>query len=72
MRTSPSIVPDQDTYLVPDDIGPKPGRSWRQTDEAGANRASLIRNLFDEPYENLVAFNTVEGRSRDVTSRGDA
>jgi hypothetical protein len=69
MRTSPSIVPDQDTYLVLDDFGPL-GRAWRETDEAGANRATLIRNLLDDQYENpvrIVAFNANEGWSRDVT-----
>ena len=69
MRTSPSIVPDQDTYLLLDDFGHL-GRSWRETDEAGANRATLIRNLLDGQFENpvrIVAFNTAEGWSRDVT-----
>ena len=38
--------------------------------EAGANRAPLVRNLLDWQYEDpvrIVAFNTAEGRSRDVT-----
>jgi hypothetical protein len=37
---------------------------------AGANRAALIRNLLDEQYEDpvrIVAFNTAEGWSRDMT-----
>ncbi len=72
MRTSPSIAPhgpEQDTYIVLDDFGSL-GRAWRETDEAGANRATLLRNLLDGQYENLVrivAFNTTEGWSRDVT-----
>jgi hypothetical protein len=72
VRTSPSITPteiEQDIYLVLDDFG-KLGRSWRETDEAGASRATLIRNLLDDQYENpvrIVAFNTNEGWSRDVT-----
>jgi hypothetical protein len=72
MRSSPSIAPNdgqQDTYLVLDDFGSL-GRSWRETDEAGTGRTTLIRNLLDGQYENpvrIVAFNTAEGWSRDVT-----
>jgi hypothetical protein len=72
MRTSPSIAPHdghQDIYIVLDDFGSL-GRAWRETDEAGANRAALVRNLLDGQYENpvrIVAFNTTEGWSRDVT-----
>jgi hypothetical protein len=39
----PSIVPEDDIYIVLDDFGPL-GRAWRETDEAGANRAPLVRN----------------------------
>jgi hypothetical protein len=73
MRASPSISPhgpDQDTYLVLDDFGPF-GRAWHETDEAGANRATLVRNLLDGQYESpvrIVAFNTAEGWSRDVVA----
>jgi hypothetical protein len=72
MPRSPSIVPDdtnRDVYLVLDDFG-RLDRAWRETDEAGANRATLVRNLLDEQYENpvrIVAFNTAQGWSRDVT-----
>src|ERR1700758_3914526 len=72
MRTSPSLAPngpDQATYIVLDDFG-RLGRAWRETDEAGANRATLVRSLLDGQYENpvrIVAFNTAEGWSRDVT-----
>ena len=72
MRTSPSIAPngtEQDIYLVLDDFGHL-GKAWRETDEAGAGRATLVRNLLDGQYENpvrIVAFNTAEGWSRDVT-----
>jgi hypothetical protein len=72
MRSSPPIAPngqEQDIYLVLDDFGSL-GRAWRETDEAGANRSTLVRNLLDGQYENpvrIVAFNTVEGWSRDVT-----
>ena len=72
MSTSPSIAPqapEQDVYLVLEDFGIL-GRAWCETDEAGANRAALIRNLLDGQYENpvrIVAFNSSEGWSRDVT-----
>ena len=69
MSRSPSIVPKGDIYLVLDDFGPL-GRAWRETDEAGANRTTLVRNLLDGQYEDpvcIVAFNTAEGWSRDVT-----
>jgi len=72
MSTSPSIVPhgvDHDTYLVLDDFGPL-GRAWRETNEESTARETLIRDLFAGEYESparIVAFNTAEGWSRDVT-----
>jgi len=69
MPRSPSIVPEDDVYLVLDDFG-RLGRAWRETDEAGASRTTLVRNLLEGQYGNparIVAFNTVEGWSRDVT-----
>ena len=72
MSHSPSIVPqdtNRDVYFVLDDFGSL-GRVWRETDEAGTNRTWMIRNLLDDQYENpvrIVAFNTAEGWSRDVT-----
>jgi hypothetical protein len=72
MRTSPSIAPHdghQDIYIVLDDFGSL-GRAWRETDETRTNRMALVRNLLDGQYENpvrIVAFNTTEGWSRDVT-----
>lgn len=72
MRTSPSISPheqEQDTYLVLDDFG-EIGRAWREMDEYGANRERMIRYLvtgeFNKPVR-VVAFNTSEGWSRDVS-----
>jgi len=73
MRTSPSIVPhgaDQDTYLVLDDFGGRLGCSWRDTDADSADRETLIRELLNGQYSNpvrIVAFNTSEVWSRDVT-----
>ena len=72
MRTSPSIVPhgaDQDTYLVLDDFG-QLGCSWRETDLECVDRETLIRDLVEGQYSHparIVAFNTSEGWSRDVT-----
>ena len=72
MRRSPSIVPNeanQDTYLVLDDFGRK-GCSWRETDADSADRETLIRDLVEGQYNfpiRIVAFNTAEGWSRDVT-----
>ena len=70
MPNRATLVPESsDVYLVLEDFG-RLGRAWRETDEAGTSRATLIRNLIDEQYENpvrIVAFNTAEGWSRDVT-----
>jgi hypothetical protein len=73
MRTSPSIVPhgaDQDTYLVLDDFEGRIGCFWRETDADSADRETLIRDLVDSQYSHpvsIVAFNTSEGWSLDVT-----
>jgi hypothetical protein len=70
---SPSIVPQEttpDTYLVLDDFGGRLGRAWRETDEEATDRETLIRDLMDDQYGNpvrIVAFNTAQGWSRDVT-----
>jgi len=73
MHTSPSIAPhhgpEQDTYLVLEDFG-RLGRSWRETDEDATDRETLIRDLVEGEFNNpvrIVAFNTAEGWSRDVT-----
>ena len=58
-----------DTYLVLDDLG-RFGRVWRETAEQDANHETLIRDLLDDQYSRptrIVAFNTIEGWSRDVT-----
>jgi hypothetical protein len=68
---SPSIVPgfNADVYLVLDDFE-NLGRSYREVDEARADKATLIRDLLSGQYNNpvrIVAFNTAEGWSRDVS-----
>ena len=60
VRTFPSIVSggEKDIYLVLDDFG-RLGRAWRETDEAGTSRSTLVRNLLEGQYENpvrIVAF----------------
>ena len=73
MPRSASLVPDNtqsDIYLVLDAFGPRSGRAWRETDEEEANRSTTVSNLLEGQYENpvrIVAFNTAEGWSRDVT-----
>ena len=63
MPRSPSIIPDstnRDVYLVLDDFGSL-GRVWPEW---------MIRSLLEGQYVNpvrIVAFNTAEGWSRDVT-----
>ena len=64
MRHSPSMVPS-------DGGADRFGRFWRETAEADANQETLIRDLLDDQYRHptrIVAFNTAEGWSRDVTA----
>jgi hypothetical protein len=68
MRHSPSVVPSEggvDTYLVLEDLG-RFGRVWRETAEGDANREMLLDDHYSRPRR-IVAFNTAEGWSRDVT-----
>jgi hypothetical protein len=70
---SPSIVPpgdDRDVYLVLDDFGGRIGQAWRETDVEHTDRETVITDLLDGQYSNpvrVVAFNTAEGWSRDVS-----
>ena len=71
MSRSSSTVPEagHDTYLVLDDLG-RLGRVWRETPEDDANHEALIHDLLDDQFSRparIVAFNTTEGWSRDVT-----
>jgi hypothetical protein len=67
------MVPQEanhDTYLVLDDFGGRLGRAWRETDEEGTDRETLIRDLMHGKYiypARIVAFNTAEGWCCDVT-----
>jgi hypothetical protein len=68
-RGSPSIIPsEQDVYLLLDDFGY--GRVWRETSEENMSREAVIRLLLENQYSHpvlIVALNTPEGWSRDVT-----
>jgi hypothetical protein len=74
MLSSPSIVPDpddHDTYLVLDEFGGRFGRAWRETDEDRTDREIVITDLMTGQYSDpvrVVAFNTAQGWSRDVTN----
>ena len=69
----PSIVPfgaSQDVFLVLDQFGGRLGRAWRETDEEDTDYNTLIRHLLEGQCNNpvrVVAFNTDEGWSRDVS-----
>jgi hypothetical protein len=72
MRTSPSIIPtdrlDRDIYLVLE--GFRSGAAWRETDEDRVDFARLIGDMLAGQYGQplrVVAFNSVEGWSRDAT-----
>jgi hypothetical protein len=73
MVSSPSIVPsleDRDIYLVLDDFGERMGRAWRETGEERTDRETVVADLLEGQYSNparIVAFNTAEGWSQDVS-----
>jgi hypothetical protein len=73
MRIAPSIIPANigpDVYLVVDQLGRRLGRVWRETDEEDTDRLTLIHHLLEGQYNDpvrVVAFNTAEGWSRDVS-----
>jgi hypothetical protein len=67
---SPPLVPafDFETCIVFDDFGRF--RVYRETDENEVDRETVIRNIINGQYEKpvrVVAFNTAEGWSRDIT-----
>jgi hypothetical protein len=60
---------DTDVYLVIEDYGDL-GRAFRETDIAEADFDTMVRNIISGEYRNplrVVAFNAVEGWSRDVS-----
>jgi hypothetical protein len=75
MRTpTPPLAPDAQShdvtvYIVLNDFG-ELGRAYVETDEAAADEQTVVNNISDGQYSNpvrVVAFNTAEGWSRDVT-----
>jgi hypothetical protein len=67
---SPPLVPafDFETCIVFDDFGSL--RVYRETDENEVDRETVIRNIINGQYKRpvrVVAFNTAEGWSRDIT-----
>ena len=60
---------DVTVYLVEEDFGHL-GRAYRETDAAEADRETIVRNFISGQYRNavrVVAFNTAEGWSRNVS-----
>jgi hypothetical protein len=67
----PSLVPEYDVtvHIVLDSFGNN-GNVYRETDDATADRETVINDICSGQYNNpirVVAFNTAEGWSRDVT-----
>jgi hypothetical protein len=70
-RASSSLVPNFDVtvHIVLDDYG-KAGRAYRETDEEDTTIGSVVDDLLSGQFNNpvrVVAFNTSEGWSRDVS-----
>jgi hypothetical protein len=69
---TPSIIPgddDQNVYLVIDDLS-EHGRVWREADAETTELETVITDLLECQYTQpvrVVAFNTAEGWSRDVS-----
>ena len=72
MRTKIPLAPrepDVTVHVVLNDFGPL-GRAYCETDEAEADEATIVENILSGQYSHplrVVAFNTAEGWSRDVT-----
>ena len=66
---APKLTDDVTVYLVLNDFGPL-GRAYSETDEANATEKDIVSKISLGDYSNpirVVAFNTAEGWSRDVT-----
>jgi hypothetical protein len=69
MNPVPDYPQDITVYLVVNDFG-QFGKAYVETDIAEADREAIIRNFISGQYSNalrVVAFNTAEGWSRDVS-----
>jgi hypothetical protein len=67
----PPLYPKDDVtaYIVVEDFGDL-GRAFLETDLAEADLGSIVRNMISGEYTDplrVIAFNTVEGWSRDVS-----
>jgi hypothetical protein len=68
-RPASDLPNDVTAYLVIEDFGGL-GRAFRETDLAEADHDTIVRNMISGEYRDplrVVAFNTVEGWSRDVS-----
>jgi len=66
---APKLTDDVTVYLVLNDFGSL-GRAYVETDEANATERDVVTNIERGDYSKpirVVAFNTAEGWSRDVT-----
>ena len=66
---APKLTDDVTVYLVLNDFGAL-GRAYVETDEANASERDVISNIGGGQYSKpirVVAFNTAEGWSRDLT-----
>jgi hypothetical protein len=66
---APKLTDDVAVYIVLNDFGPL-GRAYVETDEANATESNVVSNISNGDYSKpirVVAFNTAEGWSRDVT-----
>ena len=66
---APKLNGDATVYVVLSDFGPL-GRAYVETDEAAASERDVVSNISSGQYPKpirVVAFNTAEGWSRDVT-----
>jgi hypothetical protein len=71
LRIMPPLYPKDDVtaYIVVEDFGDL-GRAFLETDLAEADLGTIVRNMISGEYRDplrVVAFNTVEGWSRDVS-----
>jgi hypothetical protein len=68
-RRAPQPSSDVTVYLVLNDHG-RNGLAYDETDPAEADREATIRSFLNGQYSNalrVIAFNTAEGWSRDVS-----
>jgi len=67
---SPAAPDDRDIYLVLQDFGERLGQAWPEVDKQRTDREIVVSDLLRGEYfhpARIVAFNTTEGWSRDVS-----